>query len=168
MSDEIVNRVANSALIAIDLADYAPSQSIAVLDVKDFLFQEIILKEKEFRANLKEFDFSIYQDKIIAINCSSDAIVPMWAFMLVTSFLKGIASKIHFGKKEDVFQQIFTANIDAIDATEFKNKKVIVKGCGQIPLSESLYIAITKKLQNTVSSLMFGEACSAVPVLKNK
>lgn len=168
MSDEIVNRVANSALITIDLADYVPSESIAVLDVKDFLFQEIILKEKEFRANLKEFDFSIYQDKIIAINCSSDAIVPMWAFMLVTSYLKGIASKIHFGKKEDVFQQIFTANIDAIDATEFKNKKVIVKGCGQIPLSESLYIAITKKLQNTVSSLMFGEACSAVPVLKNK
>ena len=168
MSDEIVNRVANSPLITIDLADYAPIQSIAVLDVKDFLFQEIILKEKEFRANLKEFDFSIYQDKIIAINCSSDAIVPMWAFMLVTSYLKGIASKIHFGKKEDVFQQIFTANIDAIDATEFKNKKVIVKGCGQIPLSESLYIAITKKLQNTVSSLMFGEACSAVPVLKNK
>ena len=168
MSDEIVNRVANSALITIDLADYATSQSIAVLDIKDFLFQEIIIKEKEFRANLKEFDFSIYQDKIVAINCSSDAIVPMWAFMLVTSYLKGIASEIHFGKKEDVFQQIFTANIDAIDSTEFKNKKVIVKGCGQIPLSESLYITITKKLQNTVSSLMFGEACSAVPVLKNK
>jgi len=168
MSDEIVNRVANSPLITIDLADYAPSQSIAVLDVKDFLFQEIILKEKEFRANLKEFDFSIYQDKIIAINCSSDAIVPMWAFMLVTSYLKGIASEIHFGKKENVFQQIFTVNIDAIDSAEFKNKKVIVKGCGQIPLSESLYIAITKKLQYTVSSLMFGEACSAVPVLKNK
>ena len=168
MSDEIVNRVVNSALITIDLADYAPSQSIAVLDVKDFLFQEIILKEKEFRANLKEFDFSIYQDKIVAINCSSDAIVPMWAFMLVTSYLKGIPSEIHFGKKEDVFQQIFTSNIDAIDSTEFENKKVIVKGCGQIPLSASLYMAITKKLQNTVSSLMFGEACSAVPVLKNK
>ena len=168
MSGEIVNRVANSVLITIDLADYAPSQSIAILDVKDFLFQEIILKEKEFRANLKEFDFSIYQDKIVAINCSSDAIVPMWAFMLITSYLKGIASEIHFGKKEDVFQQIFTANIDAIDSTEFENKKVIVKGCGQIPLSESLYIAITKKLQNTVSSLMFGEACSAVPVFKNK
>ena len=168
MSDEIVNRVANSALITIDLADYAPSQSIAVLDVKDFLFQEIILKEKEFRTSLKEFDFSIYQDKIVAINCSSDAIVPMWAFMLVTSYLKGIASEIHFGKKEDVFQEIFTDNIDAINPSEFEGKKVIVKGCGQIPLSESLYIAITKKLQNTVSSLMFGEACSAVPVLKNK
>ena len=168
MRDEIVNRVANSTLITIDLADYAPSQSISVLDVKDFLFQEIILKEKEFRTNLKEFDFSVYQGKIVAINCSSDAIVPMWAFMLVTSYLKGIASKIHFGKKEDVFQQIFTANIDAIDSTEFESKKVIVKGCGQVPLSASLYMAITKKLQDTVSSLMFGEACSAVPVLKNK
>ena len=168
MSDEIVNRIANSALITIDLSDYAPSQSIAVLDIKDFLFQEIILKEKEFRANLKEFDFSIYKDKIVAINCSSDAIVPMWAFMLVTSCLKGFASEIHFGKKEDIFQQIFNANIDAIDSTEFETKKVIVKGCGQIPLSASLYMAITKKLQNTVSSLMFGEACSAVPVLKNK
>ena len=168
MGDEIVNRVANSALITIDLADYAPSQSISVLDVKDFLFEEIILKEKEFRTNLKEFDFSIYKDKIVAINCSSDAIVPMWAFMLVTSYLKGIASEIYFGKKMDVFQEIFTANIDAIDSTEFENKKVIVKGCGQIPLSASLYMAITKKLQDTVSSLMFGEACSAVPVLKNK
>lgn len=168
MRDEIINRVANSALITIDLADHAPSQSISVLDVKDFLFKEIILKEKEFRTNLKEFNFSIYQDKIVAINCSSDAIVPMWAFMIVTSYLKGIASEIHFGKKEDVFQQIFTANIDAIDSSEFENKKVIVKGCGQIPLSASLYMAITKKLQDTVSSLMFGEACSAVPVLKNK
>ena len=168
MSDEIVNRVANSALITIDLADYAPSQSIAVLDVKDFLFQEIILKEKEFRTSLKEFDFSIYQDKIVAINCSSDAIVPMWAFMLVTSCIKDIANEIYFGEKEDVFQEIFTDNIDAINPSEFEGKKVIVKGCGQIPLSESLYIAITKKLQNTVSSLMFGEACSAVPVFKKK
>ena len=123
MRDEIVNRVANSTLITIDLADYAPSQSISVLDVKDFLFQEIILKEKEFRTNLKEFDFSVYQGKIVAINCSSDAIVPMWAFMLVTSYLKGIASKIHFGKKEDVFQQIFTANIMLLIAQNLKAKK---------------------------------------------
>ena len=168
MSQEIVNRVANSGLINIDLSDYAPTKSIAVLEVKDFLFQGIILKEKEFRTSLKKFDFSIYQGKTVAVNCSSDAIVPMWAFMLVTSYLKGIASEIYFGKKENVFQQIFTANIDSIDSTEFEGKKVIVKGCGQIPLSASLYMAITKKLQNTVSSLMFGEACSAVPVLKNK
>ena len=168
MSGEIVNRVANSALITIDLTDYAPKETIAILDAKGFLFEGIILKEKEFRNTLKEFDFSFYTDKIVALYCSSDAIVPMWAFMLLTSYLNNSASKIHFGTKEDVFQKIFSDNIDAIDATEFENKKVIVKGCGQVPLTEALYIAITKKLQNTVSSLMFGEACSAVPVFKKK
>lgn len=168
MSGEIVNRVANSGLINIDLSDYAPKQNIVGFEVKDFLFQEIILKEKEFRSSLKEFNFSIYQGKTVAINCSSDAIVPMWAFMLVASYLKNIASEIHFGTEEEVFQQIFISNIDAINTVEFENKKVIVKGCGKIPLSASLYIAITKKLQNIVSSLMFGEACSAVPVYKKK
>ena len=168
MSGEIVNRVANSALITIDLTDYAPKETIAILDAKDFLFEGVILKEKEFRNTLKEFDFSVYTDKIVALYCSSDAIVPMWAFMLLTSYLNNSASKIHFGTKEEVFQKIFSDNIDAIDATEFENKKVIVKGCGQVPLTETLYIAITKKLQNTVSSLMFGEACSAVPVFKKK
>ena len=168
MSEEIINRVSNSQLITIDLTDYAPNLSVKELDIKDFLFQGIVLKEKEFRLSLKEFDFSNYANKTVALNCSADAIVPMWAFMLVTSYLNSINADIHFGGKEDVFQQIFTTNIDTIDSTEFENKKVIVKGCGNIPLSESLYIAITKKLQNSVSSLMFGEACSAVPVLKNK
>jgi fructose-1-phosphate kinase PfkB-like protein len=168
MSGEIINRVANSALITIDLTDYAPKETIAILDAKDFLFEGVILKEKEFRNTLKEFDFSVYTDKIVALYCSSDAIVPMWAFMLLTSYLNNSASKIHFGTEEEVFQKIFSDNIDAIDATEFENKKVIVKGCGQVPLTEALYIAITKKLQNTVSSLMFGEACSAVPVFKKK
>jgi len=168
MSGEIVNRVANSTLITIDLTDYAPKETIAILDAKDFLFEGIILKEKEFRNTLKEFDFSVYADKIVALYCSSNAIIPMWAFMLLASYLNNSASKIHFGTKEEVFQKIFSDNIDAIDATEFENKKVIVRGCGQVPLTEALYIAITKKLQNTVSSLMFGEACSAVPVFKKK
>jgi fructose-1-phosphate kinase PfkB-like protein len=168
MSNEIINKVANSALITIDLTDYAPKETIAVLDIKDFLFEGIILKEKTFRKTLKEFDFSVYTDKIVALYCSLDVIVPMWAFMLLTSYLNNSAAKIHFGTKEEVFQKIFSDNIDAIDVTKFENKKVIVKGCGQVPLTEALYIAITKKLQNTVSSLMFGEACSAVPVFKKK
>jgi len=168
MSKEIVNRVANSVLITIDLADYAPTKPIAVLDIKEFLFEGIFLKEKEFRTSLKEFDFSNYSNKVVALNCSSDAIVPMWAFMLVTSYLNTANAEIHFGAKAEVFQQIFANNIDAIDPSEFEGKKVIVKGCGQIPLTEALYIAITKKLQTTVSSLMFGEACSAVPVFKKK
>ena len=168
MDKEIVNRVANSSLITIDLTDYAPTKPIAVLDIKDFLFQGIVLKEKEFRLSLKTFDFSIYTNTTVALNCSADAIVPMWAFMLVTSYLNTVNANIYFGIKEDVFQQIFKENINSINASEFEGKKVIVKGCGQIPLTEILYISITKKLQNTVSSLMFGEACSTVPILKNK
>ena len=168
MTGEIINRVANSNLITIDLADYAPTSAIKILDIKDFLFEEVFLKEKEFRSSLKEFDFSNYTNKTVALNCSTDAIVPMWAFMLITSYLNNIASEIHFGTKEEVFQKKFSENIDSIDASEFEGKKVIVKGCGNIPLSESLYIAITQKLQNSVSSLMFGEACSAVPVFKKK
>ena len=168
MTGEIINRVANSNLITIDLADYAPTSAIKILDIKDFLFEGVLLKEKEFRSSLKEFDFSAYTNKTVALNCSTDAIVPMWAFMLITSYLNNIASEIHFGTKEEVFQKKFSDNIDSIDASEFEGKKVIVKGCGQIPLSEILYIAITKKLQNTVSSVMVGEACSAVPVFKKK
>tara|TARA_B100000902_G_C27309491_1_gene917511 strand:+ start:886 stop:1392 length:507 start_codon:yes stop_codon:yes gene_type:complete len=168
MDKEIVNRVANSSLITMDLTDYAPTKPIAVLDIKDFLFQGIVLKEKEFRLSLKAFDFSIYTNTTVALNCSADAIVPMWAFMLVTSCLNTINADIYFGTKEDVFQQIFKENINSINASKFEGKKVIVKGCGQTPLTEILYISITKKLQSTVSSLMFGEACSTVPILKNK
>ena len=168
MNDKIVNRVANSDLITIDLADYAPDLQILEIDLKQFLFEGFILKEKEFRKTLKEFDFSIYTNKVVALFCSSDAIVPMWAYMLTTSYLNKVGHEIHFGTKEEVFQKIFAENIDGIDTSEFEKKKVIVKGCGHIPLNENLYVAITKKLQPTVSSLMFGEACSAVPVLKNK
>tara|TARA_B100001146_G_C15916900_1_gene321274 strand:- start:7 stop:513 length:507 start_codon:yes stop_codon:yes gene_type:complete len=168
MVDEIVNKVANSGLINLDLSDYAPTKTISEIDLKQFLFEGFILKEKEFRNTLKAFDFSAYENKVVAVNCSSDCIIPMWAFMLITSYLNNAASEIHFGTKNEVFQKHFLQNIDKIDATEFEGEKVIVKGCGHIPLTEDLYIAITKKLQNTVSSLMFGEACSAVPVFKKK
>ena len=168
MSEEIINRVANSDLITIDLTDYAPNIQILELDLKHFLFEGFILKEKDFRASLKEFDFSGYENKVVAVFCSSDCIIPMWAFMLLTSCLNNVASEIYSGNKNTVFQQLFLSNIENIKTLKFKNKKVIVKGCGQIPLSQNLYVAITKKLQNIVTSLMFGEACSAVPVFKKQ
>ena len=168
MSKEIVNRVANSKLITIDLSDYAPKDNILIFDVKDLLFEGIILKEKEFRSSLKIFDFSKYKDQAVALYCSAEAIIPMWAYMLVSSYLIPICSNLYFGTKEEVFQKILLKNIFDIDSEKFKEKKVIIKGCSNIPLSESLYIAITQKLQNSVSSLMFGEACSAVPVYKRK
>ena len=168
MSNQIINRVANSELITIDLVDYAPTIQILELDLKQFLFKGFVLKEKKFRASIKKFDFSKYNNKIAAIFCSSDCIIPMWAFMLVTSHLTNFASEINSGNKESVFQQQFMRNIESINSLEFQNKKVIVKGCGEIPLKESLYVVITKKLKHAVSSLMFGEACSSVPVFKSK
>ncbi len=168
MGKEIINRVANSDLITIDLSDYVPAKKITEIDLKDFLFEKFILKEKDFRMALKRFDFSLYENKIVAINCSVDCIIPMWAYMLLTSHLNNHAAEIHFGEKKEVFQKLFLQNIENINHSQFENKKVIVKGCGHIPLNEDLYIAITKKLQNAVSSLIFGEACSAVPVFKKK
>ena len=168
MDGEIKNRVANSKLITIDLMDYAPNVKILELDLKQFLFNGLVLKEKDFRAAIKKFDFGKYKDKIVGVYCSSDCVIPMWAFMLVTSHLTKVTSKIHSGSKEVVFHQLFLQNIENINNLDFHNKKVIVKGCGEIQLEESHYVAITKKLNNTVSSLMFGEACSAVPVYKKK
>lgn len=168
MSKEIVNRVANSGIITIDLSDYIPKEHILELDLKQFLFDGFILKEVDFRTSIKEFDFSIYKNKVVAVFCSSDCIIPMWAFMLVTSYLTDITSEIISGNREIVFQQFFLRNIENINTANFQNKKVIIKGCGKIPLKENLYVAITKKLKKTVSSLMFGEACSAVPVYKKK
>lgn len=168
MADEIINRVANSKIITIDLSDYIPKNDIVELDLKQFLFKGSVLKEKEFRSQLREYEVSKFQNNITALFCSSDSIVPMWAYMLACSKLNDVASEIYSGNKSDVFQRLFLLNIENINISKFKNKKVIIKGCGQTPLKEELYITITKKLQKTVSSLMFGEACSAVPVYKNK
>ena len=166
MKEEIINRVAKSGLITIDLAEYIPKENIVECDIKDFLFKGIILKEKEFRSTLKDFDFSKYEGSIVALFCSSEAIIPMWSYMLVSSYLNSLNCTFYFGTKEAVFQKITLENINSINETIFIDKKVIIKGCSTIPLNASLYIAITKKIQNSVASLMFGEACSAVPVYK--
>ncbi|MDC3257828.1 MAG: DUF2480 family protein [Flavobacteriales bacterium] len=168
MVKEIVNRVAQSELITIDFSDFVPKNEIIEFDLKQFLFRGTILKEKEFRIELKKFDVSKFHNKEVALFCSSDCIIPMWAYMLATSKINDIASEIYSGSKSELLQKKTLANIQNIDTGKFINKKVIVKGCGQMQFNEELYIAITKKLRNIVSSLMFGEACSAVPVYKIK
>ena len=168
MVKEIVNRVAQSELITIDFSDYVPEKEIVEFDLKQFLFSETILKEKEFRLKLKKFDVNKFHNKEVALFCSSECIIPMWAYMLATSKINDIASEIYSGSKSELLQKKTLANIQNIDTGKFINKKVIVKGCGQIQFNEELYIAITRKLRNIVSSLMFGEACSAVPVYKIK
>ena len=168
MNKEIVNKVAKSGLVTIDFLDYTPNEPILEFDIKNILFEGVVLKEKDFRSSLKEITLSNYENKIIALFCSTDTIIPMWAYMLIVSCLNPVSSCIYFGTKKEVLQKTILENINKIDARAFEGKKVIVKGCAKIPISESLYVAITAKLQNSVSSLMFGEACSAVPIYKKK
>tara|TARA_B100001175_G_C19237970_1_gene508610 strand:- start:116 stop:628 length:513 start_codon:yes stop_codon:yes gene_type:complete len=168
MSVEIVNKVERSGIITLDLSNYAPKKIIEELDLRQFLFEGLILKEKQFRADIKDYNFEKYKGKTVALFCSSDVIIPMWAYMLITAELDPICSKLYFGRALDVSQQIILENIRLIEEDKYSEKRVIVKGCSNIPLNESLYIEITKKLLNSVQSLMFGEACSAVPVYKTK
>ena len=167
-TNEIKNRVADSGIVNVDLSTYAPKENILELDLKQFLFDGLVLKEKEFRIALKEFDFNKYDGKVVAVFCGANVIVPMWAYMLITTYLNNANAKIYFGNKNKVMQAIIKENIDSINVDDYKEKRVIVNGCSNIKLSEGLFIAITKKLQKNVKSLMFGEACSAVPIFKNK
>tara|TARA_B000000477_G_scaffold87371_1_gene74299 strand:+ start:182 stop:691 length:510 start_codon:yes stop_codon:yes gene_type:complete len=167
-TNEIKNRVADSGIVNVDLSNYAPKENILELDLKQFLFDGLVLKEKEFRIALKEFDFNKYDGKVVAVFCGANVIVPMWAYMLITTYLNNANAKIYFGNKNKVTQAIIKENIDSINVDDYKEKRVIVNGCSNIKLSEGLFIAITKKLQKNVKSLMFGEACSAVPIFKNK
>ena len=168
MSDPIINKVADSGLISLDLTQFIPSTEIVLFDIKQYLFMELILKEKDFRAALTAADLSIYQDKIVGIYCSTDAIIPMWANMLIASALQPYAKAIYFGDEKKVREQILLEGIALIDPSEYSDQRVVVKGCGETPIGESAYIAITNKLRPVVKSIMYGEPCSTVPVYKKK
>lgn len=166
MEGPIINKVAESSLVTLDLEDFYPKNEIAEFDLKDHLFMGLIIKEKEFREGLKELDWEKYRDKIVGITCSADAIIPMWANMLVASYLQPIAREIIFGNKKDVVASILVRNISAIDTEEYADKRIVIKGCGEIEIPEAAYVAITQKLLPTVKSIMYGEACSTVPIYK--
>ena len=168
MSEPIINKVAESGLISLDLTQFIPSAEIVLFDIKQYLFMELILKEKDFRAALSSADLSIYQEKIVGIYCSTDAIIPMWANMLIASALQPFAKAIYFGDENKVREQILLEGISQIDPTEYIDQRVVVKGCGETPIGESAYIAITNKLRPVVKSIMYGEPCSTVPVYKKK
>ena len=166
MNNEIINKIAKSGIINLDLEDYAPKGIITELDIKDFLFEGLILKEKYFRESLKDHNWSKYRGDVLALFCSSNSIIPMWAYMLVTSYLEKNNLINFYGNKEQVFNLLFLEIIDELDIHEFKDKRVIIKGCGNLKIHEKIYVAITKKMQPAVKSLMFGEACSSVPIHK--
>ena len=166
MAEEIINRVANSKLITLDLEDYYPKGQRVVLDIKDWLFQELVLKEKDFREYIKNHDWSQYQNQYVAITCSADAIIPDWAFMLLVVNLEPFVEKCHIGTLEDLETAIYQDIIQAIDGTFYQDKPVIIKGCSNMPVPINAYVMITNKLKPYAKSIMYGEACSFVPLYK--
>jgi len=164
--DQIVNRVAGSSLITFDLEEYYQPGERIVLDIKDQLFQGLILKEKDFRDFIKVHDWSQYQNKFVAVTCSVDAIIPTWAYMLVSIALQPFAKKVVFGSLGEMEIAIFKDSLSTVDWSAYKNAKVVVKGCSKVEVPVAIYVEATNKLKPFVSSLMFGEACSTVPLFK--
>lgn len=163
---EIINKVAESGLITLDLETLYPVDEILGFDLKDHLFMGLILKEKDFRASLQSMDWSVYQGKQVALFCSADAIIPLWAYMLVTSYLRPVAKAVHSGTPEEARKQLFIQQIRSLDLAPFAGARVVVKGCGDLQLGEYAFVEITNLLQPVVKSLMYGEPCSTVPVYK--
>jgi hypothetical protein len=169
MEEVIINKVAESALTTIDLADYYPAeQELALFDVKPFLFMELILREKDFREALKNHDWTVYEGKQVAVTCSADAIIPVWAYMLAAAYLTPVAAQVYMTPFENLANAVLVDRIKHIDVSVFTDKRIVVKGCGELPISEAAYLTITAKLRPVVKSIMYGEPCSTVPIYKNK
>ncbi|WP_299556753.1 DUF2480 family protein [Seonamhaeicola sp.] len=168
MADEIINRVANSKLVTLDLEDFYPEGKRILFDIKDWLFEGFVLREKDFRAQVKAFDWSKYQDSYIALTCSTDAIIPGWAYMLLTIHLEPYARKVVVGDLETLETSVYHDIINDLKVDEYKDKPVIIKGCTNKPVPQNAYIMLTNKLKPVAKSIMYGEACSSVPLYKNR
>lgn len=166
MQDEIVNRVVNSGLETINLSDFYPDKELVELDMKDWLFQGLILREKDFREKLTQFDFSVFADKHAIIFCSVDAIVPVWAYMLLTTKIKPYTDSIFFGNTSEWLKHWYYEALKNFDASQFQESRVVIKGCSDREIPESAFMEITSKLMPFVKSIMYGEPCSTVPVYK--
>lgn len=164
--NEIINRVVNSALITFDLEEHYVHGDRVLIDLKDILFQGLMLREKDLRDFVKEHEWQQYENKFVAITCSADAIIPTWAFMLVAVSVNSYAKKVVLGTLQQLNEKIFEEILDKIEWSKYQNAKVVVKGCSKIPVPESAYITVVNKLKPFASSIMFGEACSTVPLYK--
>ncbi len=166
--EKIINKVINSGLITFDLEDLYDQGERVVYDLKDNLFMGMILKEKDFREFLKNYDWSIYEGKNVAIICSEDVIIPTWAYMLLTLKLQPFASTIVLGNVEELENKLFYDALRKVNPEEYRGARVVVKGCSKVPVPAAAYVEITRILQPVVQSLMFGEPCSTVPLYKNR
>jgi hypothetical protein len=168
MEEIFVNKVANSGLISLNLEDYYSVGDRVEIDLKELLFMGLVLKEKDFRAALKNLDLTIYQNKHVAVTCSADAIVPVWAYMLATSALQPVAREVYFGDENTVTRKILAEQIAAIPIENYTDKRIVLKGCGEKPIPEEAYVQMTQRLRPVAKSIMYGEPCSTVPVYKKE
>jgi hypothetical protein len=166
--EEIINKVANSALQVFDLEDYYLNGTRAQIDISEWLLEGFLLKEKDFREQLKNHDWLQYQDKYIAINCSTDAVIPAWASILVAVHVAPFAKKVISGNLEDLETALYQEILSTIDFSVYHDKPLILKGCSKKPVPKSAYVLAVQKLQPYAKSIMYGEACSAVPLYKRK
>ncbi len=168
MKDEIINRVASSVLVTFDLEDHYPQGPRQSLDISQWLLEGIILKEKDFREHINNHNWSAYEDAYVAIHCSTDAIIPGWAFMLVSLQLSTVAKKSVVGSLEDLETILFSEIISDLNISDYKDKPVIIKGCSNLPIPQNAYVLLAQKLQPVAKSIMYGEACSSVPLFKKR
>ncbi len=162
----LVNRVAQSGLITLNLEEYFPRESFVDFDLKDYLFMELILKEKDFRAALKEHDWSQYEGKILLVFCSTDAIIPVWAYMLVASYAEPFAATIFQGQQQEFLKQHYEKVVATIQVGAYEDRRIVIKGCSDKPVPASAYLALTRQLRPVAKSIMYGEPCSTVPIYK--
>jgi hypothetical protein len=166
MPEEIINKISQSELLTLDLEQFYPEEKIRIFDLKPFLFMELILKEKDFREALLATDWTVYTNDIVGVFCSADAVIPVWAYMLVTSYLQPFAREIIMGDETAVIRQLITDRIHNLDPENYRDKRVVIKGCGDKPVGDFAYLEITKRLRPVVKSIFYGEPCSTVPVYK--
>ncbi|MFT5165789.1 MAG: hypothetical protein ACI8P3_001018 [Saprospiraceae bacterium] len=166
MDKPLVNKVAGSGLITINLEDFFPKAEVMVFDLKDYLFMELILKEKDFREALKEHDWTQYDEKNLVIQCSTDAIIPVWAYMLVAACAEPHAKKIFQGDIDTFYKVAFMSALDQVDASQYDQQRIVIKGCSDKPVPPAAYVELTRKLRPYAQSIMYGEPCSTVPIFK--
>ena len=164
---EIVNKVAKSGLITLDMKIFKGSQKRKIIDIKNWLFEGMVLKEKKFREHLKDENWEQYKDAFVALYCSNDTIIPVWAYMLLTKYLNPYATNIIYGNEKELEKKIFRLNIKNFDVKLVENKRILLKGCTDTYIPEDSYVQLSNKLIGNVKSLMFGEACSNVPIFKS-
>lgn len=162
----LVNRVANSGLVTINLEDFFPKGKLVIFDLKDYLFKELILKEKDFRAALKEHDWTQYEGVNLLVICSTDAIIPVWAYMLVAGYAEPFANEIFQGDEETFYKVAFEKALMDFDGAQHEGARIIIKGCSNKPVPPAAYVMLTKKLRPFAQAIMYGEACSTVPIFK--